>query len=58
MFLPAGSKMKGSCRFGAYSAIIRHLVEKVSLTPYFKKEVLKPVLIRGPLARGNEYNGE
>jgi hypothetical protein len=30
----AGSKMKGSCRFGAPAAMIRHLiVEKISSTP-------------------------
>jgi hypothetical protein len=34
--VPAGSKMKGSCRFGAPAAMIRHLVvEKISLTPDF-----------------------
>jgi hypothetical protein len=32
----AGSKMNGSCRFGAPAAMIRHLVvEKISLTPDF-----------------------
>jgi hypothetical protein len=32
----AGSKLKGSCRFGAPAAMIRHLVvEKISLTPDF-----------------------
>jgi hypothetical protein len=32
----AVSKSKGSCRFGAQAAMIRHLVvEKISLTPDF-----------------------
>jgi hypothetical protein len=36
MLFSAGSKMKGSCRFGAGTAMIRHLVvEKISLTPDF-----------------------
>jgi hypothetical protein len=36
MFLPAGNKMKGSCRLGAQAAMIRHLfVEKISLTSDF-----------------------
>jgi hypothetical protein len=36
MLFSAGSKMKGSCRFGAQAAMIRHLVvEKISLTPDF-----------------------
>jgi hypothetical protein len=35
--VPAGSKMEGSCRFGAQAAMIRHLVvEKISLTPDFR----------------------
>ncbi|UCH23365.1 MAG: hypothetical protein JSU83_09265 [Deltaproteobacteria bacterium] len=34
MLFSAGGKMKGSCRFGAPAAMIRHLVvEKISLTP-------------------------
>jgi hypothetical protein len=36
MLFSAGSKMNGSCRFGAQAAMIRHLVvEKISLTPDF-----------------------
>jgi hypothetical protein len=34
--VPAGSKMEGSCRFGAQGAMIRQLVvEKISLTSDF-----------------------
>jgi hypothetical protein len=34
MLFLAGSKMNGSCRFGAQAAMIRHLVAaKISLTP-------------------------
>jgi hypothetical protein len=36
MLFWAGNKIKSSCRFGAQSAMIRHLVvEKISLAPDF-----------------------